>query len=417
MKFSVLTLGCKVNQAESAFIENAFRNAGHSLVDISERPDICIINTCTVTSKSDYQSRQLIRKAHRAGSRIIVTGCYSELNKMKTESMEGVQSIISNSDKLNIIKKLIGTTTDNALYLNICYQKRSRFFIKIQDGCNYSCSYCAIPRARGRSISIEPAVVISQINDAVSNGFNEVVLTGIHLGCYGIDLKHKVKLSDLIKTILKKTTIRRIRLSSLEVKEVDNELLDLFIDKRICNHLHIPLQSGDDKVLRLMNRGYSSRFYYSTINKILKQIHGVAIGTDVIVGFPGEGEAEFRNTYSLLESLPLSYMHIFTFSPRPGTAAAEMPDNTSSATKKERVHLLEALNIRKKTEYMNSQINETLDVIIEEDGGDGTYCGRASNYLKIYMPATDCIRGSLIYVRVEGLKDGKLVGTPFFHGN
>lgn len=349
MKISVLTLGCKVNQAESSLIEGALKSVGHSIVNISEKPDICIINTCTVTSKSDYQSRQLIRKAYRVGARVFVTGCYSELNRENVKSMEGVEEIIDNDNKLSIINMLTGKNVSSSLYFSA--GGRSRLFIKIQDGCNYSCSYCAIPKARGISKSVNPEVVVEQAGNAVSIGYNEIVLTGIHLGTYGYDLEYKVKLSNLLRTLLKKTKIKRIRLSSLEVREIDDELLELFRDNRVCNHLHIPLQSGDDKILKLMNRTYDSRQFSLKIGHIYKKIPEIAIGTDVIVGFPGEGISEFQNTYSLLECLSISYMHIFPFSARPSTAASKMPDNTPSSLKKERVRILESLNKGKNRVY------------------------------------------------------------------
>ena len=409
MKISVLTLGCKVNQAESSLIEGSLKSSGHKIVNISEKPDICIINTCTVTSKSDYQSRQLIRRAHRVGARIIVTGCYSELNKEVVKSMEGVEEIICNNNKLHIINKLTGKSADYSLCFSL--GTRSRLFIKIQDGCNYSCSYCAIPKARGISKSLNPDEIIQKISKAVSSGYNEIVLTGIHLGTYGHDLEPKVKLSDIVKTILKETKIKRIRFSSLEIREIDDELIDLFSDKRICDHLHIPLQSGDDKILSLMNRAYETNQFSLKIKHIYKRVPGIAIGTDVIVGFPGEGKQEFQNTYDLLEDLPISYMHIFPFSARPMTKASEMPDNTPSAIKKEHVNILESLNKRKKTEYMLKQVGKTLVVLVENSNSDGTSCATTSNYLKILLPSNNHLRGSLIYARIEGLKGEKLIGV------
>jgi len=411
MKISVLTLGCKVNQAESSLIEGALKSSGSKIVAITESPDVCIINTCTVTSKSDYQSRQLIRKAHRAGARVIVTGCYSELNRENVSAMEGVEAVVGNKDKLGIINNLVGHNMD--IPLSFQSNARSRLFIKVQDGCNYSCSYCAIPKARGASRSVDPQVVIQQVNKAVSHGYNEIVLTGIHLGTYGIDSIPKVTLSYLLKTILKQTKIMRIRLSSLEVREINDELLDILGDKRVCKHLHIPLQSGDDKILKLMSRAYDSKQFSLKIKQIFNKIPEIAIGTDVIVGFPGEEEAEFQNTYKLLDSLPIPYLHIFPFSARNGTMASQMPDNIPSVVKKDRVHALESLGSKKKTEYMLSQVNKTLDVLIE--GGrnsDNMSYGTSGNYLKVHMPSNSHACRTIINARVEGIERGRLVGTP-----
>lgn len=415
MKISILTLGCKVNQAESSLIEGALKNNGNEIVDIVEKPDVCIVNTCTVTAKSDYQSRQLIRRAYRAGARVFVTGCYAELNKESVQSMKGVEAIVNNTNKLSIISKLSNKTIDVSSYFPSA--SKSRFFLKIQDGCNYSCTYCTIPKARGASKSITPDTVVRQAGEAASSGYNEIVLTGIHLGTYGLDLTPKVKLSELIKTILKQTTIMRIRLSSIEVSEIDDELLDLLTDKRICNHLHIPLQSGDNRILGLMNRTYNSGQFSFKIKVISKRMTGISIGTDVIVGFPGEGDAEFQNTYTLLEHLPISYMHVFPFSSRQGTVASQMPDNTPSGTKKERAQRLAALNSRKKALYMEEQAGKAIDVLIEEVNMDGTCSGIASNHLKVIVPTNQHSRGSLITVRIQGIQNSKLIGIPIFSHN
>lgn len=410
MKISVLTLGCKVNQAESFQIENALRDRGHRLVDLAEKPDICIVNTCTVTSKSDYQSRQLIRRANRVGARVIVTGCYSELNKQQVMSMDGVSDLVENNKKLEIVNRLTDENADSFTFLPS--GGRSRLFVKIQDGCDYSCSYCTIPKARGISRSLAPEIVINEVNKAVSFGYNEIVLTGIHLGTYGLDLKPKVKLSDLTRTILIKTKINRIRLSSLEIREISDDLLELLNDRRICNHLHIPLQSGDNKILKLMQRTYNAKEFSLKIEHIYRKTSEIAIGTDIIVGFPEEGESEFRNTYNLIESLPLSYMHIFPFSPRPGTIAHEMQDNTPVFVKKERVGLLEGLNIRKKEEFMLKQVGKSLDILIEEDNSDSTCTGTAGNYLKVLLASNNHPRKSIIQARIDRIEKGRLVGIP-----
>ncbi len=409
MKISVLTLGCKVNQAESSVIEGALKISGHEIVGLSQKPEICIINTCTVTSKSDYQSRQLIRRAQRVGARVIVTGCYSELNKESVRSMEGVKEIVDNGNKMNIVDMLTGQTLD--FTSGLPSDSRSRLFVKIQDGCNYSCSYCTIPRARGGSRSLSPEDVVQQVKWAAAAGYNEVVLTGIHLGTYGLDLLNKVTLSDIVRTLLKETKIRRIRISSLEANEINDRLLELMHESRICSHLHIPLQSGDDTILKLMNRTYDSRQFSMKIEHILNRAPGAAIGTDVIIGFPGEGNEEFQNTYKLLEGLPVSYMHIFPFSPRPGTRASNMPDHIPPTIKKERMHVMDILNTGKKSEYMKKQIGQTLDVLIEECT-DRTCIGTSGNYLKIEMPSNNHSRGSLVTVNIKEIRDGRLIGTP-----
>lgn len=406
MKVSVLTLGCRVNQSESDIIEGNLKKFGWSVVDLSEHPDYCIVNTCTVTAKSDYQSRQLIRRAVRAGTKVIVTGCYSQLKPEEVISIQGVFRIVNNNNKLSIINMLVNN------YESIAFSSggRSRPYLKIQDGCNFSCTYCAVPLARGRSRSLGTIEVIQRAREIEAAGYHEIVLTGIHLGSYGYDLKPKSKLSDILKTLLNKTNLKRIRLSSIEIKEIDNELIELLQNEKICKHIHLPLQSGDDAILSLMNRMYSSKNYLSTVENIIKKVSDIAIGTDVMVGFPGEGDREFKNTKRLLDSLPIAYMHIFPFSPRPNTFAYKLADQNTSSVKRERLNELKALSDRKRMAYMESQINKTLDVIIEEKGTDNTSLGTSSNYLKVKVSSNGYPRGALVRVRISGVEENCLRG-------
>ncbi|MFZ3138037.1 MAG: tRNA (N(6)-L-threonylcarbamoyladenosine(37)-C(2))-methylthiotransferase MtaB [Thermodesulfovibrionales bacterium] len=408
MRVSILTLGCKVNQSESSFIESNLINLGFSIVNLSEEPDYCIVNTCTVTSKSDYQSRQLIRRAVRSGAKVIATGCYSQLSPDEIKKIDRTIEIIQHSDKYSIIKVLTGYNASN----NLIYSNRSRPYVKVQDGCNGSCSYCIVPKARGKSHSITISDITEKVADFSLNGYKEVILTGIHLGSYGYDLKPKLKLSNLLITILEKTNIERIRLSSIEVKEVDNDLISLLKEKRICCHVHIPLQSGDDRILKLMNRMYKARDFHHIIEKILKNVPDIAIGTDVIVGFPGEGEIEFSNTRHLLDILPITYMHIFPFSVRPDTLASEMGNQVHSMIKKERVAELNTLNIKKKKAYEDLQAGKTLDVIIEEHGPENTSIGTSGNYLKVRLHSKEYSKKSLVRVRITGVEKNMLQGIP-----
>ena len=408
MNISIITLGCKVNQAESAAIEGAFRNLGFSIVGLSESPDYCIINTCTVTAKSDYQSRQLIRKAAKAGARVIVTGCYAQLNPDELRGIEGVHSIVSNTNKDNIVNILTNNTSLNTSY----FSNRSRPLVKVQDGCNHACSYCLIPKARGRSQSVDINEVIDEVLCHEANGFHEVVLTGIHLGVYGYDMEPRITLSTLIRALLTKTNIRRIRLSSIEATEMSEEIIELLQDKRLCKHVHIPLQSGSDTILKSMKRPYTARAYSHTIDRIVNQVKDIALGTDVIVGFPGESDAEFKNTKGLIESLPFTYIHIFPFSARPGTLAATMPNHISSLVKKDRCNELSALNDKVKSAYLTSQIGKNLDIIIEEAYGDSTSVGKSGNYLKVEASSSEYPPKSLVAVRIAGVAGNSLRGHP-----
>ncbi|MBM4145465.1 MAG: tRNA (N(6)-L-threonylcarbamoyladenosine(37)-C(2))-methylthiotransferase MtaB [Nitrospira sp.] len=408
MKVSILTLGCKVNQAESSFIESNLINLGFSIVNLSEEPNYCIVNTCTVTSKSDYQSRQLIRRAVRSGAKVIATGCYSQLNPDEIKKIDRTIEIIQHSDKYSIIKLLTGHNAS----ANLSYSSRSRPYVKVQDGCNGSCSYCIVPKVRGKSHSMTISDIVEKVAEFSLNGYKEVILTGIHLGSYGYDLKHKLKLSNLLITLLEKTTIERIRLSSIEANEVDNDLIALFKEKRICCHVHIPLQSGDDGILKIMNRMYKAKDFHHIIEKILKNVPGIAIGTDVIVGFPGEGEKEFSNTRHLLDMLPITYMHIFPFSARPNTLASKMGNQIHSMIKKKRFNELNILNIKKKKAYMNLQEGKTLGVIIEGHGPENTSIGTSGNYLRVRVLSDIHPVKSLVRVRITDIDKNMVQGIP-----
>jgi len=408
MKISVLTLGCKVNQSESYSLESNLSKCGCSLVSLQENPDYSIINTCTVTAKSDYQSRQLIRRSLRSGAKVIVTGCYSQLRPHEINNIDNSIRIVNNKNKFNIISMITNKNACNTSY----YRKRSRAYLKVQDGCNFSCSYCVVPHARGKSQSLKSLEVINNACEFENAGYKEIVLTGIHLGVYGHDLRPKINLSDLLKLILKKTKIERIRLSSLEVNEITEDIIEILQDRRICSHLHIPLQSGDDHILKLMKRNYNVKNFTSKIENISKKVKDISIGTDVIVGFPSESDKEFLNTKNIVKSLPLSYMHIFPYSKRPHTVASEMKEQITKHLKHERYTELNALNIKKRHEYMSSYINETLDIIIEEKGEGNTVVGTSSNYLKICIPSVPYNKGTLMRVRIAGIDNNRLIAYP-----
>jgi threonylcarbamoyladenosine tRNA methylthiotransferase MtaB len=398
MKISIITLGCKVNQYESNYLEANLVRLGCDIVKLSENPDVAIINTCTVTSKSDYQSRQFIRRATKIGCKLIVTGCYAQLNKKRILEINREAKIVDNFNKYSIIKML--TNINECYTLN--YSKRARPYIKIQDGCNNYCSYCIVPYVRGKSRSIPPEDIIESITNYEKNGFNEIVLTGINLGFYGKDFNH-LNLNLLLKDILLKTKIKRIRLSSLEVNNINEQLLEIMSDSRLCKHIHIPLQSGDDKILRLMNRNYTVKSFVKKIEEIKKRFNDICIGTDIIVGFPFEEEKEFLNTYNIIKRLPISYIHLFKYSPRPFTNAYNLPSNKNIHDTKRRFNMLKDLCILKRSEFYKYNIGKTVDIIVEDYISDKAIIGTSNNYLKVITCKKDIPLKSLINVKLKSI--------------
>ncbi|TAN43156.1 MAG: MiaB/RimO family radical SAM methylthiotransferase [Nitrospirae bacterium] len=407
MKISLCTLGCRVNQSESSVLEGSLKKHGATIVALTENPDVCIINTCTVTQKSDYTSRQLIRRATRTGARVIVTGCYSQLAREGVLSLSGEITVVDNKDKLDIV----GMITDVSAPLTYHDHTQTRPYLKVQDGCNYRCTYCSVPLARGKSVSIPIDDLVERVMQ-ISATKHEVVLTGIHLGTYGHDLPGgKRTINDLLRALLDRTDIHRIRLSSLEINEIDDETLRIMQDKRICRNLHIPLQSGSDKILKLMQRNYGSAAYKRRIMGVADRLGDIGLGTDIITGFPEEGIHEFQETLELVTEMPFTYLHVFPFSSRPGTAASSMKNRPSPAETKRRTDLLLDLGQTKKRHYMTGQIGVTQEIIVEGHTSAGSSVGTSSNYLKISVSASDLPRGTIADVRPFRLKKDSLEGV------
>jgi len=431
MKISIQTLGCKVNQAESASIEGMLRDGDHEIVSARDKPDLCIVNTCTVTAKSDYESRQIIRRALRSGARVIATGCYAQLRPGELSSIEGLDLILGNAGKQDILQHLSSITskercrTSNTgaavrvaspdfLLAPMPYRStRSRAFLKIQDGCNFSCTYCSVPHARGRSRSLGISEVLRSAERLYQDGYREIVLTGIHIGSYGLDLSPQSSLSGLVDGMILSCPDARIRLSSLEPQEVKDEFLTAMEHGTVCSHLHIPLQSGSDNILKLMNRGYNSTYYKQLINKIVTKIPHISIGADVIVGFPGESDKDFSDTVNFIRQLPLSYLHVFPYSKRPDTAALELHDHIPEAMKKKRVEVLVSIGKSKKQTYMEKFLDREVDIIVEGKSQKEGYMNAISdNYLKILLPAKGLHSRQRLRARVFALSDSKLIAQP-----
>lgn len=376
-RVAISTLGCKTNQFESAAMIEQLKNAGYIIVPFTEESDIYIINSCTVTARTDVETRRIIRRTRRMNpeSRIIATGCYAQIAPGELEKMPEVDAVFGNQEKQNISELIesnknlisdIGKTNSADPIKLTTFSEHTRAFLQIQNGCNSFCSYCIVPFARGRSRSVSSDDVLQGVLDLTENGFKEIVLTGIHLGAYGFDLKLGLTLAELIEKIDAIETLLRLRIGSVEPNEFSDELLSLMSDsKKICHHIHLPLQSGSDAVLQRMGRRYDSTFFRKLILKISLELEDVFIGADVIAGFPGETENEFAETVSLLEELPLSDLHVFPYSRRPGTKAASMPGHLSSNIITERAATLRDIAKRKKRIFLEKFISKELDVLVQ----------------------------------------------------
>lgn len=398
MKVCVLTLGCKVNLYESEVIKEQFISNNFQIVDLNNNPNIIIINTCSVTNQSDSKSRKMIRRAKKINpdSIIVVCGCFAENHKENILSL-GVDILIGNKDKsriINLINDYYETKTpivkfydlNNSLFEDMVinnFENRTRGFVKIQDGCNNYCSYCIIPYVRGSIRNKDINVAYEEIKELVNKGYKEIVLTGIHTGSYGAGTNYN--LTNLIKKISSLKELKRIRISSIEITEIDDDFLkELKINKKICDHLHIPLQSGEDSVLKMMNRKYNIQEYKELINKIRKIRPNINITTDVIVGFPTETKENFRETIKNIKEIKFGKIHVFPYSKRNGTAAARMKDIVSSIEKKNRSKELINLSLELEHDYYLKFIDQKIEVLIEEVN-DNYSMGHTSNYIKVVI--------------------------------
>ncbi len=432
LKIAMTTLGCKVNQSDASSLAADLKQEGHEIVSFSQVADAYIIYTCTVTQKTDYQSRQLIRRALRKNpeARIIVTGCYAQTQPEALKAIPGVDFILGVSEQEKIPGLLLAEKKKGEaevlsspieternfqerkvpLFLN-----RNRAFLKVQDGCNSFCSYCIVPYSRGRSRSLPLERALLRIHELLEVGFQEIVLTGIHLGTYGEDLNPPRTLLDLLLALEEEYPNLRLRLSSIEPREFTPRLIDyLSRSKMVCPHLHIPLQSGDDEILRSMNRDYSSRFFEDLVGRLIQAIPDLAIGIDVIGGFPGEGLFAFQNTVRLIERLPIVHLHVFPFSRRKGTKATTFPGQVPSLVIRERCQILRDLGVRKRKAFYASHLGRTVKVLAEsKDQESGYLKGYSPNYIPVFIAGKDDrLINRQIDVKLTEIRGGKVLGIP-----
>lgn len=433
MIFHISTLGCKVNQHESDILAAALKTRGWQAVEDGQVADVCIVNTCTVTQKASMQSRQMIRQLqrHHPGTFIIVTGCYAQVAPEEIESIDGVHAIVGHRRK-SALPDLIIQAAQDADAAPLCSVEnldttipfadspvtapggRTRPFLKIQDGCNSFCTYCIVPYARGRSRSMRPERVLHHLSQLGGMGYQEVVLTGIHLGAYGLDLSPPTHLLNLLERIETHRPVARIRLSSIEPNEVSRDIIAQVASSAIlCPHFHLPLQSGDDAILKKMHRPYTRDLFRQQVMAIHSRMPQAAVGADVLVGFPGEDDRAFANTARLLEELPLSYLHVFPFSRRPGTPACDYPDQVDTKIIKQRTARIRAIGRGKKQAFLRNALGHSANVLVEtrRDAATGHLIGLTANYQRVLVEGPDRHMNTIVSTLIESVHpNGNLWG-------
>jgi len=419
------TLGCKLNYAETSTISRQFEAAGYIKVDFQSAADLYVINTCSVTENADKEFRKIVNRAKRQApaSKVAVIGCYAQLRPEAIIESSAVDLVLGMKEKFNLLDHIQFednfhaplVVQDTAVEeLHGCIPSyslgdRTRSFLKIQDGCDYPCTYCTIPMARGLSRSLDPESLILQAKEIAANGVKEIVLTGVNVGDYRFG--KNIVLLDLLKMLDQVEGIERIRISSIEPNLLTDEIIE-FVAKStsILPHFHIPLQAGSDKILSLMKRRYAVNLFVDRIQSVRKLLPNAGLGVDVIVGFPGEGEAEFNQTRDLLESLDISYLHVFTYSERPNTPAINFPDKVDLRERKSRNKVLTELSNSKNHGFSLRQINKPAQVLFETYR-EGMLSGMTENYLKVWVPAeSDTLINHTVSIELTGVKEKKLLG-------
>jgi threonylcarbamoyladenosine tRNA methylthiotransferase MtaB len=410
------TLGCKLNYAETATIGKQFVGEGYQVVDIDEPSDVVVINTCSVTERADKECRQLVRRAlrHSPDAFVAVVGCYSQLRHQEIASIEGVDLVLGSKEKFNVLQYLGDSSKHSTadVYVSCVedirethpassagFEDRTRAFLKIQDGCDYLCTYCTIPQARGASRSIEPSQIVSQADEIARQGYQEIVITGVNVGDYGKGINSN--LLQLLKQLVKVDGIQRIRISSIEPNLLTDELLEFwFAEDKLCKHWHIPLQSGSDTILKSMRRRYLTDVYSKKIETIKHAIPSAGIGADVIVGFPGETEQQFDETYSFLADQPISYLHVFSYSARPNTPAMQFTQQVSPQEKSNRSERLRQLSVRKRRLFYQGFEEKIVDVLFETRHSNELMTGLTGEYVHVNVATAQEITNQLLHVKI-----------------
>ena len=412
IKVALDTLGCKLNQAETELLARQLAAAGYQLVSPADEADVYILNTCTVTHIADSKSRHRLRLAHRRNpdALVVATGCYAQRAPRELAQIEGVSLVLGNNEKayLPLLLKECGcmgspVSVQQGLTINHHPGFRTRALVKVQDGCNSFCSYCIVPLVRGREKSLPVDQVVDEVRHRVAQGYKEVVLTGVKIGSYNYD---GVNLKGLLEHLLNETGVERLRLSSLEPWEISPELIELWREQRLCPHFHLSLQSGSNGVLSRMKRHYSISDYEQSLSLIRNLVPEAAITTDIMVGFPGETDEEFEESYDFCRRVEFARIHVFSYSPRQGTQAARLPHQVSDRVKKERSQKMLALAKESAQNFSRRFLGRTMAVLFEQQS-NGVWSGHTANYIKVYTKSSNDLTNKLLPVRlVEIYKDG-----------
>jgi len=426
LKASLYTLGCRLNQAETAIIAKALESKGFEISDFGDPVDLTVINTCTVTEQADAKCRQAVRKVLRKNPNtfVAVVGCYAQMAVDTIRKIAGVDLIIGNEFKLHIADYLNGLSKlDKPLIVHSpkisrgeftidhygLYNNTTRANLKIQDGCNFVCSFCIIPTARGPARSRNLDDIVREANELVASGHRELVLTGVNLGTYRSDDHTIITLLDMLEKI---TDLKRIRISSIEPTSIPEKLIEKMADsEKICKHLHIPMQSGDDRILKQMRRKYTGKEFIDFIEFIDRTIPDIGIGTDVMVGFPSEDETAFNNTKKMLADLPVSYYHVFTYSDRKGTASNKMREKVAYDVKKKRTSLLIEQGERKMRAFFEKNSDKLRSVLFEQQDSEGYWTGYTSNYVHVAMKSEEDLHNKILPVRLGAVDEKRMIGV------
>lgn len=431
--FHLINFGCRASHADGTSIKQQMMAKGFSEA-APESCEIAVLNTCTVTAAADAEARQVIRRIHRANPdcRILVTGCYAQRAADEVSKLPGVAWVVGNSHKHALVQilsgngnigsaaaghganhplVLVGEIGDNFHFAPVFADDRTRPTLKVQDGCNARCAFCVIPQVRGESRSMDPGKVVEQVRDLERSGYKEIVLSGINLGSYGRDLGRRMDFRGLLERILGETGIARLRISSIEPMDVSRELIGLVAaEPRMAHHFHVPLQSGCNRILRLMNRRYWTTQYSDRILAIRERMPNCGIGADVMAGFPGETEADHAESCRFIDSLPFTYLHIFPYSARPGTAAANRAEQVDGRRIHERVRELKALIAVKRSQFLNAQIGQTLNAVALHKTESGSPVALTTNYLQVSLPGARICPNTVLDVEIGRVHEAALVG-------